>query len=113
MREADLSHQETWREERTALIACWRRGVALAKENPSLAQRAREGELVELPWRGGVEAPIKGKKYGSHRYLAMWQGLRGDELSMPASGSAELTCAAHGVKVIYLSDQALWEVLPD
>lgn len=75
------------------------------------ADRALRGELLPLPWKGGVhpdppddqsgKKKTKGKrkkqpvkKFGSLQYLAMWQGLRGENLDVPLDGEITLTCPA-------------------
>jgi hypothetical protein len=79
----------------------------MGAEQPDLAARARAGELVVLPWKGGVEKALKsGQKYGTLRYLAMWQGLRGDDLRIELRHETELVCAATGVTVVYTNDAA-------
>lgn len=108
-----LTTAQLWNGEDGGLIACWERGREVAREQPELAKRAQSGELVMLPWRGGVEAAVKGRKYGSHRYVAMWQGLRGCDLFIDSTSPVEIICARHSTKVIFLSDAALWDVLPD
>jgi hypothetical protein len=61
--------------------------------------------LVILPWKGGVERSLKTKqKYGTMRYLAMWQGLRGENLEVDLVGDLERTCTATGMTVIYTND---------
>jgi len=65
-------------QEDKGLIWCWERGRQMAKADPELAERAADGELMILGWRGGVEKPHKKpKKDGTLMYLAQWQGLRG------------------------------------
>ncbi|CAM3937352.1 hypothetical protein BOMU111920_01495 [Bordetella muralis] len=108
-----LSNKQLWHGEDGGLIACWERGKELAREQPNLAERARKGELVVLPWKGGVEAAIKGRKYGSHRYLAMWQGLRGDDLHIHPDSEVEMSCPVHKAKVIFVNDVDLLDTLPD
>ena len=77
-----LSWNERWTSEDGGLIACWDSGRETRIENPGLAEQAIGGELVILPWKGGVEKAIKKKKkFGTHFYLAMWQGLRGEDLA--------------------------------
>lgn len=108
-----LTSEQLWNGEDGGLIACWERGRAVAREQPDLAKRAQGGELVTLPWRGGVETAVRGRKYGSHRYVAMWLGLRGRDLFIDSDSQLEIICSKHGTKVIFLSDAALWDVLPD
>jgi hypothetical protein len=59
-----------------------------------------------LPWKGGVERATKQKsRYGTFAYLAMWQGLRGDDLDLDTDTEVALTCSATGMKVVFTSDR--------
>ena len=101
----NLTTAERWLADDVGLITCWERGREKAIEEPDLAKKASAGQLVVLPWKGGVERAIKKKeKYGSHRYLAMWQGLRGEDLDIDTSTEKELVCSMTGLRVIYTSD---------
>ncbi len=95
-----------WRSEDKGLIWCWERGRKIAAEDPALAERAKKGELMELGWQGGV-TPSKNlkmkKKKGSHYYLAMWQGLAGNDLNIDTDSTPKLTCSVTGVEVTYFS----------
>ena len=94
-----------WDGEDQGLIACWERGREKALESPELAAQAKLGELVLLPWRGGVEKVIKTKnKYGSLRYVAMWQGMRGDDLDLDTEKEFQIICTRTGVPVTYTYD---------
>lgn len=94
-----------WRGPDRGTIASWERGREMARSDPSLARRARDGELMVLPWKGGAEAHIKaGWKYGTLQYLAMWQGLRGDPLQIDLDGETTLVCSRTGMKFIYTGD---------
>ncbi len=93
---------ERWEGEDRGLVACWERGREKARENPELATLAASGELVVLPWKGGIERAIKaGHKFGTLYYLAMWQGLRGDNLEIEIDEETTLTCSKTGMKVTY------------
>lgn len=93
---------ERWEGEDRGLITCWERGREKAREEPGLATRASAGELMVLPWKGGVERAIKvGHKFGTLSYLAMWQGLRGDALDVSLDEEVTLTCSKTGMKVTY------------
>jgi hypothetical protein len=82
----------------------------MATEQPELARAALAGELVPLPWKGGVEKAILARrKYGTIRYLAMWQGLRGESLSIDTNIEREATCARFGVTIAFTSDAARYE----
>lgn len=79
----------------------------MALELPNLAALAREGQLVELPWRGGVQKALKKtEKYGTYLYLAMWQGLRGEDLDVDVQWERTLTCSATGMRVLYTGDSS-------
>jgi hypothetical protein len=86
------------------LIACWERGRTKSREDIPLASRAKKGELVVLPWKGRVEKASRAKKYGPLYYLAMWQGLRGEDLNIDTELETELVCTATGGKVIFTND---------
>lgn len=89
------------------LIACWERGREKGNEDPEAAALARKGQLVELPWKGGVLKAIKKKsKYGSLFYLAMWQGLRGEDLDIDTASEQSLECTATKMTVVYTADGA-------
>ena len=86
--------KERWEGTDCGLLACWVRGLEFATERPDLAAQALAGELPVLPWRGGVEKEIKtGKKIGSLNYLAMWQGMRGQDLDVSLTEDVSLVCS--------------------
>ena len=98
---------EKWNGVDQGLIACWERGRTKSLEDPSLASQARDGQLVMLPWRGGVEKVIKKKqKYGSLSYLAMWQGLRGDDLNIEVEKEPALICTVTKMTVVFTNDRS-------
>jgi hypothetical protein len=98
---------ERWNADDDGLIACWERGREKRLEDPALAGQAADGQLVVLPWKGGVEKAIKKKqKYGTLFYLAMWQGLRGEDLDMDSLEETALTCTATGMTVVFTNDMA-------
>lgn len=99
--------QERWNDVDQGLIACWERGREKRLEDAALAEQASNGQLVVLPWKGGVEKAIKKKqKFGTHFYLAMWQGLRGEDLSVDPADDLILTCTSTGMTVVFTSDAA-------
>lgn len=88
-----------------SLINCWLRGREKATETPALAAAAIAGELPILPFRGGIARKIKTKtKIGAHQYLAMWQGLRGEDLNITQGTEVRLTCSKTGVPVTFTDD---------
>jgi hypothetical protein len=98
---------ERWSAEDNGLIACWERGREKRLEDPPLAAQAVGGQLVVLPWKGGVEKATKKKqKFGTLFYLAMWQGLRGEDLNLDSAKEIALNCTATGVAVIFTADMA-------
>lgn len=100
-----LTWDERWKGEDLGLIVSWERGREMSREKPELAQRARNDELVILPWKGGVEKKLKAKrKYGTLYYLAMWQGLRGVDLDINIDEETTLVCSRTGMNVTYTRD---------
>lgn len=94
-----------WGTPQRGLITSWEIGRKLAKENPELAKRCRDGELPVLYWKGGVAKKLKKKqKLGSLFYLAAWQGLRHEDLMIEDSCEISLTCSATGMLVVYTPD---------
>ncbi len=111
-RREGLSTEARWKGDDKGLIACWEVGRDLAGTDPTLADRAKDGELPVLGWKGGVDKALKtGKKYGTYRYLAMWQGLRGEDLCIDTASEITLTCSRTGVAVTYTSDAAKYATL--
>jgi hypothetical protein len=103
----NASWEERWEGPDHGLIACWERGLEMRKLDPEVSARASEGRLVVLPWRGGVEKAVKkAQKFGTHYYLAMWRGLRGEDLDIDLAEEIVLTCTATGMTVVFTSDRA-------
>ena len=104
-RREGLSWDERWRGPDNGLVICWEVGRELGRKKPELADRAKNGELPVLAWKGGVEKKTKkNEKYGTLYYLAQWQGLRGVDLDLDLSEESELICSRTGIKVIYTGD---------
>ncbi|MCY1457890.1 hypothetical protein D9M71_752210 [compost metagenome] len=58
-----------------------------------------------LGWKGGVERTLKKReKYGSLKYLAQWQGLRGEDLRIDTSNELTLNCSRTGMVVTFTPD---------
>lgn len=51
----DLTWEEVWAGKDEGLIYCWEKGIEMSFENPELAARAAQGELIVLHWKGGAE----------------------------------------------------------
>lgn len=101
----DKPWADRWEGPDGGLFASWERGRQKSIEEPELAERARNGELVVLPWKGGVAKKIKvPHKYGSLLYLAMWQGLRGEPLDISLEEEVTLTCTLTTMRMIYTLD---------
>lgn len=101
----NLTWDEKWESADRGLIACWERGRAKSLEDSTLAQQARNGQLMILPWKGGFNKAVKMKhKYGSFCYLAMWQGLRGNDLNIDAEYEPTLTCSVTSMTTVFTND---------
>ena len=104
------SWAERWGGPDKGLICSWLRGIEKAKESPELAAQASRGELPSLPWVGGGKAIKAGKRIGALHYLAMWQGLRGENLSIDLATGATHTCTLTGMAVIFTGDTSvIWK----
>lgn len=98
------SWEDRWRGEDKGLISSWQTGRQKSLDDDDLACRARAGELVVLVWKGGTDRYLKINKFGSLNYLAMWQGLRGENLDIDIIRGETLTCTKTGTTVIYTDD---------
>lgn len=97
--------EEKWRGPDKGLIIAWEVGRKSSETEPELSIRAKNGELPATGWKGGVEKKIKKKeKYGTQRYLAEWQGLRGENLDIDITKEQVLTCSKTGMTVVYTDD---------
>lgn len=96
--------EEDWKGDDKGLILAWEKGRSMALQYHELATKAKNGELPILPWRGGVDKPVKIKKYGSFLYLAMWQGLRGEDLHVDMNKELDLTCSKTNVTTTFTSN---------
>jgi hypothetical protein len=99
-----LSYAERWGTLEASAITAWEQGRVLAIERPDLAKAALAGQLPVLAFKGGLSEPLKRKKYGCMEYLAMWQGLRGEDLQIDLDKDVALTCSAHGSTVTFTPD---------
>jgi hypothetical protein len=103
----DQSWDTRWEGPDRGLITSWEAGREMAATKPDDAALAVAGELLVLPWKGGVDKKAKTipkKKIGSLNYVAMWQGLRGDDLSVDTAQDVVMTCTATGTVVTYCLD---------
>ena len=89
-----------WKSEDMGLIWCWEKGRQMRDSNPELAQKAENGELMTLGWKGGIPDDFKGKtKIGSLQYLAQWQGLANLDLNIDTNSKILLKCNKTEVEV--------------
>ncbi len=101
-----LTWEETWQGPDQGLIRCWEIGRERAEKVPELAQQCRAGELPVLGWKGGVVRALKKKeKFGALKYLAQWQGLRGEDLRVQVDQEVTLTCSRTGMIVTFTPDR--------
>ncbi|MDD0982565.1 MULTISPECIES: hypothetical protein [Pseudomonas] len=104
---AALQHKEVWSSEDQGLIMCWEVGRKRAEEAPGLATQCMNGELPVLGWKGGVTRKLlKQEKFGSLKYLAQWQGLRGEDLDVDLTTERVITCTKTKMTVTFTPDQA-------
>ena len=104
---SNLTWEESWKDADQGLIVYWERGREKSVEDPELAAQARSGQLVILPWKGGVEKAIKKtEKYGTLYYLAMWQVLRLEDLNIETDQESKVTCAVTKMTVIFTNEYA-------
>lgn len=99
---------DSWEERQEGLdkglISAWIAGRDMRERDSSLSQSALRGELPTLPFKGGVEKKMKGSKIGALQYLAMWQGLRGDDLHITLGSRPIMRCTRTGVQVYFTDD---------
>lgn len=102
---SNLSWHETWLGPDSGLIKNWEIGRKLAIQKPDLASRTLAGELPPLNWKGGSDRTlVKREKFGSLRYLAQWQGLRGEDLSIALDSEVTIKCVKTQMIVTFTPD---------
>ncbi|MGY2443224.1 hypothetical protein [Pseudomonas sp. SDO52101_S400] len=102
-----LTRDELWEAADKGLIKCWEIGRQRATRFPDLAQRCRADELPVLGWKGGVSRSLKkNEKYGSLKYLAQWQGLRGEDLDIDLGVERVMTCSRTKMVVTFTPDRS-------
>lgn len=98
---AGLSWKDLWQGPDQGLIWCWERGRQERLERPADAEKAGNGELISLDWRGCVRKKLKvPKANGSLKYLATWQGIRGEDLDIDTELEYTLVCSRFGQAVV-------------
>lgn len=101
-----LTHDEYWSGVDKGLIKCWEVGREVGQKNPALKAQCDAGELPILGWKGGISSvDRKLKKFGSLKYLAQWQGIRGENLSLNLSVETTITCSKTGSTVTFTSSR--------
>ncbi|CAI8761597.1 MULTISPECIES: hypothetical protein [Pseudomonas] len=101
-----LTRTQLWEAADQGLIKCWEVGRQRAARFPHIAQQCLDGELPVLGWKGGVSRSLKKlEKYGSLKYLAQWQGLRGEDLNIDLSEERSLTCSRTKMVVTFTPDR--------
>jgi len=101
------SWHDDWAGPDHGIIKCWESGRIRAVKEPELAEQCLRGELPPLGWKGGVSRRLKKlEKYGALKYLAEWQGLRGEDLDIDLSQERIITCSKTGMIVTFTPDQS-------
>lgn len=101
-----LDWRQTWEGADNGLIKCWEVGRERARQQHELAERCKAGELPVLGWKGGVSRALKKQeKFGSLKYLAQWQGLRGEDLEIDTTRERILTCTRTAMVVTFTPDK--------
>ena len=110
----NISREEIWNSQDLGLIHCWELGRKRAMRNREEAQRAINGELLPLGWKGGItpslddfgnEITPKYKfKLGSLKYLAEFSGLIGSDLNLDTEADYVMMCSRFGITVEFTSD---------
>lgn len=107
---ADISFNTRWNQKDKGLIVCWETGRQKRISDPDLAEKATNGELPQLGWKGGIDKKIqKNEKYGSLNYLAQWQGLRNQDLEIKTDKETTLTCTKTNMQVTFTIDQSKYQ----
>ncbi|MCU1752907.1 hypothetical protein [Pseudomonas sp. 6D_7.1_Bac1] len=102
-----LTRDQLWEAEDKGLIKCWEIGRERAAKFPGIAERCLAGELPVLGWKGGVSRSLKKRdKFGSLKYLAQWQGLRGEDLDIDLTQERVMTCSSTNMVVTFTPDSS-------
>ena len=100
----NLTWEETWKREDKGLIKNYEVGRALGIKNPELVEKAKNGELPVLGYKGGVESVNKERIKGALNYIAKWQALRGENLDIDLDKEIVLTCTKTDMIVTFTMD---------
>jgi len=96
------------------LISAWLAGRDKRQWWPDVVAALARDELPILPFKGGIEEKKDddkkqqkpGKKVGSLHYLAMRQGLLGENLDIDTEKSVVKICSKTLVRVVFTGDMA-------
>lgn len=101
----NLGLDELWRSEDQGIINAWELGRLEGEKNTDIRLRAQKDELMSLLFKGGFDEKLKNPfKYGSLHYLAMWLGLRNENLIIDINAEYTLCCSRFNHVVMYTSD---------
>ena len=101
-----LTRTQLWEDADKGLIKCWEIGRQRATRFPDLVDKCLANELPVLGWKGGVSRSLKKlEKFGSLKYLAQWQGLRGEDLDIDLGEERALTCSRTKMVVTFTPDR--------
>ncbi|MBZ9783934.1 hypothetical protein K9857_20575 [Pseudomonas sp. REP124] len=96
--EDGLSWFEKWLDTDEGLISYWERGRKKATKYPALASKCLAGVLPILNGPAGCDRQLS-QDGETLRYLAEWQGLRGENLDVKLDSKVVLVCSGSGVRV--------------
>ena len=100
-----LSWSETWMSKDKGFIKNYEVARNLAIKNPELSEKAKNGELPSLGYKGGTDKQLKiKKKFGALNYVAQWQALREEDLFIETDKEIVITCSKTGIEVIFTND---------
>lgn len=100
-----LTWDQVWLGPDKGIIKNYEVARKLIKENPELSERAKNGELPSLGYKGGTDVQLKTKsKYGALNYLAQWQALREEDLHIDLDKEVTLICSKTGLEVTFTPD---------
>ena len=103
--------QEISREERffsfdRGLINAWEVGRRFRTRKTDMARKCENGEFPISIWSGGVDRTLIEPKYGSLKYLAHWQGMRGEDLFINTSEEHTFQCTRTESVIVFTSDSS-------
>lgn len=99
---------EKWSGKDCGLITCWEIGRKMANSDEVLVNNVKNNELPILPWKGGFVKTLSNQtnKFAPYYYLAMWQGIRGDDLNIDTSIELSMTCSKTNMTSVFTIDHS-------